>query len=138
LSTYVDSSAVLRIAFDEKNRLTEWSSVGRPITSTLLFVECLRAFDRIRNTVAASENHLRASRDRLDRLLDGIDFIEITPSIIVRAAQPFRFVIGSLDAIHLATATQWRERNDPTLTFATHDHQLALAARALGFAVLGA
>jgi len=44
--------------------------------------------------------------------------------------------IGTLDAIHLATALLWRERAG-TLEMATHDAALGAAARAFGFHVRG-
>ena len=45
--------------------------------------------------------------------------------------------LKTLDAIHLVTAVEWREKVGD-LAFAAHDHQLARAARDLGFHVLGA
>jgi hypothetical protein len=47
-------------------------------------------------------------------------------------------VLGTLDAIHLATALLWRENTGSDLVMATHDGSLALAARAAGFRVIGA
>jgi len=46
--------------------------------------------------------------------------------------------LKTLDAIHLATAMSWRDRIGQGLPFATHDAQLATAARSMGFEVLGA
>lgn len=45
--------------------------------------------------------------------------------------------IGTLDAIHLATALIWRERMGSLAAMATHDTALAAAARAFGFDVRG-
>jgi hypothetical protein len=45
--------------------------------------------------------------------------------------------LGTLDAIHLATAEMWREAKGKELLVATHDQALALAARASGFRVAG-
>ncbi len=53
-----------------------------------------------------------------------------------RAAEPFPTLLGSLDAIHLASALLARTLVDD-LGFATHDEELATAARAMGFRVLG-
>ena len=63
--------------------------------------------------------------------------IEPTRPVLARAAQPFPVVLGTLDAIHLATALLWRERSDADLVMATHDATLGLAARAVGFRVIG-
>jgi len=45
--------------------------------------------------------------------------------------------LGTLDAIHLATADLWREGRGKDPIVATHDKALALAARASGFRVMG-
>ena len=42
-----------------------------------------------------------------------------------------------MDAIHLATALQFREHEQPDLMFATHDRQQGRAALAMGFQVIG-
>ena len=46
--------------------------------------------------------------------------------------------LGTLDAIHLATALLWREMTGEDLTMATHDGALAIAAEAHGLPVVGA
>ena len=45
--------------------------------------------------------------------------------------------IGTLDAIHLATALLWKEVTREALTMATHDGGLALAAQVHGLPVIG-
>jgi hypothetical protein len=45
--------------------------------------------------------------------------------------------LGTLDALHLATAVLWREMSRADLVMATHDTALGLAARAHGFPVVG-
>jgi hypothetical protein len=45
--------------------------------------------------------------------------------------------IGTLDAIHLATALIWRDRVGPLSQMATHDSTLGTAARIFGFEVRG-
>jgi hypothetical protein len=58
--------------------------------------------------------------------------------VLLGASEPLSSVVGTLDAIHLATAMTWRETYERSLVFATHDGMLANAARAAGFEVLGA
>lgn len=54
-----------------------------------------------------------------------------------RAAGPFPTVIGTLDAIHLASALLWREAEPgPELRVLTFDRQLELCAGTLGIASL--
>jgi hypothetical protein len=45
--------------------------------------------------------------------------------------------LGTLDAVHPATALIWRDRMGSPDTIATHDTALGLAARAFGFEVRG-
>ncbi len=47
-------------------------------------------------------------------------------------------MLGSLDAFHLATAVELAAAKAPGLVLATHDRQLARAARASGLDVVGA
>lgn len=61
----------------------------------------------------------------------------INDEILRRAADPFPTTLGSLDAIHLASAMMARDLV-PDLALATHDQELATAGRATGFRILGA
>jgi hypothetical protein len=45
--------------------------------------------------------------------------------------------LGTLDAMHLATALIWRDRVGPLSKMATHDAMLGTAAHAFGFEVIG-
>ena len=45
--------------------------------------------------------------------------------------------LGTLDAIHLATALLWKEMTRIDVVMATHDTALALGAQAHGLAVVG-
>jgi len=57
--------------------------------------------------------------------------------VLERAAEPFPTTLGSLDAVHLASALLVRDDLEG-LAFATHDDALGTAARATGFQVHGA
>jgi hypothetical protein len=72
----------------------------------------------------------------LETILDGLHLIELGPAVKRRAAGPFPTVIGTLDAIHLASAILWDEAEpNSDLSLLTYDKQLALCARALGVRV---
>ena len=46
--------------------------------------------------------------------------------------------MGTLDALHLASALAWREQHsDYDFAFATHDRALGKAARTMGLTVIG-
>jgi hypothetical protein len=55
-----------------------------------------------------------------------------------RAAQPLPLTLGTLDALHLASALAWREHAGESVVLATHDARLGAAARALGLGIIGA
>lgn len=52
-------------------------------------------------------------------------------------SQPLPAPLGTLAAIHPATAILWRERDATNLVMATHDAALGVAARASGLRVVG-
>jgi hypothetical protein len=55
--------------------------------------------------------------------------METGPAVKRRAAGPFPTVIGTLDAIHLASALLWQETEPGTdFRILTQDRQLALCA----------
>ena len=66
----------------------------------------------------------------------GGPLVPLDTVVLERAAEPFPTLLSSLDAIHLATALLARTQVED-LCFATHDGELATAARAVGFKVLG-
>ncbi|PWB76689.1 MAG: hypothetical protein C3F15_04755 [Holophagae bacterium] len=63
--------------------------------------------------------------------------MELTRPVLARASQPMPTSLGTLDAIHLATALMWAEQAGSPLVMATHDRLLATAARASGLRVVG-
>lgn len=69
--------------------------------------------------------------------MEEIEIVEATRPVLSRASQPLPTPLGTLDAIHLATAMLWRELATADLLFATHDAALGTAARASGFRVAG-
>ena len=80
---------------------------------------------------------LAERRGSIYELLSTLAVVEIDRTILDRAAQPLPTTLGTLDAIHLATAQLWRETTRAALTMATHDTTLATAARALGMPTVG-
>ena len=70
--------------------------------------------------------------------MEAMEVVEIAPAVLSRAAHPLPTALGTLDAIHLATAVMWRERTAKDLSMATHDVALAVAAKANGLRVVGA
>ena len=134
---YLDSSVVLRLVLGQPDRLTEWSQIERGVASGLVEVECLRTIDRLRHPANLADEEIALRREAVFRLLEALDVVEPTAVVLRRAAQPLPTPLGTLDAIHLATASLWRETRGLELTVATHDRALATAARATGFQIIG-
>jgi predicted nucleic acid-binding protein len=136
LTTYVDSSVLLRIVLGEPAALVEWPSI-EPVSSELIRVECLRALERLRHTGALGDDTIAERRVAVLDTLSRFRLVEASRTILERTADPFPVYVATLDAIHLATALELRA-DYGDLTLATHDAKLASAARALEFTVLGA
>ena len=134
--TYVDASVLLRVVQGAAGTLASWTDI-EPVSSYLTRVECLRTIDRARLRPGADELAMVQDRISVLEVLRAFELAPVTVPILERAADPFPTALGSLDAIHLATALELRDMF-PTLTFATHDRQLAVAAQAVGFEVAGA
>jgi len=71
------------------------------------------------------------------QLLGSLELVEIDATVLDRATQPLPTELGTLDAIHLASALLWQENSNRKLMLATHDLALGVAARAQGFQVVG-
>ncbi len=134
---YLDASVLLRIILGQKNSLKEWNNIEQGVGSALLEVECLRTLDRLRVIEGLGDDAITAQREAAYRLIEAVKLVELTHPVLARAAQPLPTVLGTLDAIHLATALLWREQLDQNLVMATHDLALSTAARASGFRVIG-
>lgn len=134
---YLDSSALLRLVLREPGALEDLPSAETLVSSELLAVECLRTLDRLRLQGALSLEETLARRDAVVDWLEAVDLVLLQRSVLSRASEPFPTPLGTLDALHLATALLWREQSGKDLVMATHDEGLALAARAFGLETLG-
>ena len=135
---YVDSSVLLRIALGQPDRLAEWESITRPITSALAEVECCRTLDRRRAAGLINPADHAERRGLVLRLLERMDRVDLTGAVMRRAADPFPTPLGTLDALHLATAILWGAGYGAMPIMATHDGDLARGARAMGLIAIGA
>ena len=135
---YVDSTVLLRVVLSQPDRLPEWTNIASAVTSALTEVECLRTLDRRLRQGLLDPDELADRRGLVLRLLDRMDRVDVSLAVLRRAADPFPTPLGTLDAIHLATAILWRDARNVAPVLATHDGQLATAARATGFATAGA
>jgi predicted nucleic acid-binding protein len=134
---YLDSSVILRIVLRQSNALKGWRSITRGVASALAEVECLRTLDRLRLMEGLDDKDIAARREAVFRIIEAVEIVEVSKSVRSRAAQPFPTMLGTLDAIHLATAMLWKDHSGLDLMMATHDAALAEAARACGLKLVG-
>ena len=134
---YLDASVLLRLVLRQPNALREWGQIDRGVSSSLVATESLRTLDRLRLRAQLSDSELALRRHAVLALVGSLELVEIDNAVLDRAAQPMPTEMGTLDAIHLATALLWHENTGEELAMATHDRTLGLGAQAHGMRVLG-
>lgn len=136
MNLYVDTSVLLRVVLGERGRLREWTRSERWVSSELVRLESLRTIDRARVQLRLADRALSTRRAAVLEHLRAFELVGLQAAVLERAANPFPTSLGTLDAIHLASALLARDRY-PDLVLATHDEELAIAAEAMGFDVVG-
>lgn len=134
----VDTSVLLRKLFGEPGSLEEWPRLREAYVSRVLPVEIGRVIDRCRLAGEIDDADVEQLHRESRRLMRSVAVVGLSERVLDRAAGPMPTVLGSLDAIHLATALELARDRAPGLVLATHDRQLARAARASGLEVTGA
>jgi predicted nucleic acid-binding protein len=137
LNLYVDTSVLLRVVLGERGRLREWTRSERWISSELVRLESLRTIDRACVQLRLADRAVSVRRAAILEHLRAFELVGLQAAVLERAADPFPTSLGTLDAIHLASALLARDRYSD-LVLATHDEELAIAAEAMGFDVVGA
>ena len=137
MNVYLDTSALLRLALRERGALGELRRADVLVSSELLAVESRRTIDRLRSQGALSAKDAVRRLDIVSAWLEAVDLVLLRAPILSRASEPMPLPLGTLDALHLATALVWRDRMNQPLVLATHDGALGLAARAFGLDVIG-
>jgi predicted nucleic acid-binding protein len=137
VTAYIDTSALLRLVLREPGALDELRSYDVLVSSELVAVESARTIDRLRLQGALTVEEAAARLRAITDWLEAIDLVLLRPPVLSRASEPLPTPLGTLDAIHLATALIWRDRMGALPTMATHDSALGLAARSFGFDVRG-
>ena len=134
---YVDASVLLRVVLRQPDALDEWREIQQGVSSALVMTESLRTLDRLRLRANLTDVQVASRRATILALIGSLELVEIDANVLERAAQPMPTELGTLDAIHLATALLWKEMTQLDLVMATHDGALALGAQAHGLPVVG-
>ena len=106
---YVDASVLLRVAFAQPNVLPEWRQMKRGVASALVMTESLRTLDRLRLRAKLTDAEVAERRAIILALVGSLELVEVDSIVLERAAQPMPTELGTLDAIHLATALLWKD-----------------------------
>jgi hypothetical protein len=133
---YLDSSVVLQHILKGDEGISHALSCDRIISSELLEIECRRVLHRYRLQGKLNDTGFIRANDRLEKVLNGISLILLSPRVKKRAGQSFPLIVRTLDALHLSSANIYREENsDQTILFFTYDNQLNRCAQALEYTV---
>jgi len=133
---YIDSSVLLRYLLGSDGQAVGLFSWEQAVSSTLLQLECRRTFHRLRLMQEINDAEFAALNEQLREMLLQFGLFEITPSVMEMAGSSFGVNLGSLDAIHLATAILWQPDSPGEKVIFTHDTALSHAARGCGLKVL--
>ena len=136
---YAETSAVLRWLLGQElgtDVRRELQRADRVAASCLTVLECQRVLCRLAPELEPKAH--AALRTMLFEATRRWLLVEIDEPVRRRAGEAFPLEpIRALDAIHLASALIWRERNAEVSIVATHDLALGAAARSFGFDVRG-
>ena len=136
MTVYVDTSVVLRVLLREPNPLELWGRWNKAYSSALWRLEAMRTADRLRLTHEIADTELAQLVRDIQIAHETFAIHPLTNRVFQRASETFPTVVGTLEAIHLATALSIRDIANLDLLL-THDSQLGTAARSLGFEVMG-
>ena len=132
---YLDSSVLLRWLLGEPDQIKDLKKIEKFYSSVLIRIESKRVLHRLLKSSDITESEFEKLSKDLVELLKRVSLIEFGRSIQRRSEESFTFNIGTLDAIHLASALAIRGLDE--IIFLTHDKDLARNARALDFDLLG-
>jgi hypothetical protein len=120
---YLDSSVALAQLFSEGRRPSDSFWEQRIASSRLLEHEIWNRLHARR----LHSTHGNAARQLLDR----VTLLELTPTVLARALEPFPVGVRTLDSLHLASIEYLRAQGQ-SVALASYDERLLEAARALG------
>ena len=135
---YLDSSVLLRNVLEESGPRLDLGRYDILLSSRLIRIESFRVVQRLFtagtiDTELTSRIHLRVRS-----ALEGVSLVEMSEHILAQAEGTYPLPVGSLDAIHLASAVALRNlRAYDGIEFLTNDSPLGRCAQALGFSVEG-
>jgi len=126
---YLDTSVALASLFAEDKRPPNALWQEALVSSRLLEYEL---WTRV-NARGAAQTHGDAVRDILSR----VSLVELAPTVLARALEPFPAQVRTPDALHLATAHFLASRRQE-LALATYDERMRVCAERMGLRLAAA
>lgn len=133
---YLDTSVMLRRLLNESPVIRDWGKWDEAYSSRMWKMEALRAIHRLRLDASITDRDIVALQADIALIDEALHIIPVSEAILTRAGEPFPTIVGTLDAIHLASAMAVHTGNRLD-KFLTHDKQQATAARGLGLEIEG-
>ncbi|MGO1637643.1 type II toxin-antitoxin system VapC family toxin [Ancrocorticia populi] len=132
-TAYFDTSAFVPLVIDELGTarcVQIWHAARRVIATRLLIVETAAALAKARRLHRLTDQQYVAAQAQGDRLLAGVDFIDVDSRLIGTAAGlARRFPLRGFDAVHVAGAALIEGT-----TMVSGDRQVLDACHELGMA----
>lgn len=130
---FLDTSIVLRRILGEPGAYPKLERFEKLYAGDLLRVEALRTIDRLRIQNHWTHEEIALRIRLLTAVMNTINTVPLQPPILRRASEPFSVTVGTLDALHIATAILAMEQLKKPFLFLTHDAKQGVAAQAAGF-----
>lgn len=136
---YLDSSIFLRIVLSQPNPLREFKTIELAIVSRVFKLEVLATLNRLFLDKQLTSDQLAQASIKTHALYDSCEVVPLNEQVLLRAEENYPVPLGSLDAIHLASALLYKHARveSERFFFLTHDLRLARAAQNAGLTVLG-
>lgn len=122
---YLDTSVALAHIFAEDRAPPQTLWQEALISSRLLEYEIW--------TRVHARGFARSHASEVRALLARVTLLELTPTVLARALEPFPVMVRTLDALHLASVHFVRKRGQE-VALASYDQHMIEAGRALGVA----
>ena len=131
-----DTSALVPLVIQQEGTATAvrlWESADRVLASRLLYVEAVAALGMAVRTDRVDSTTHQAARNGIDLLSASLDWVEVSASLVNRAAQlAEQFDLRGYDAVHCASA---EAVHDDDTVIASGDRDLLGAWQQLGMHV---
>ena len=134
MTVYLDSTFVMRRLLGVGEPADFWGKWDRAYASTLMRSECFRTANMLRLSGKIDDEGRARLGSWIERVCNTVVQVPVTDAIVERAAGAYPVVVGTLQALHLATMQELEAVHGVKCELASADAGLVQAAKSLGFA----